>query len=277
MEESTKQIQSVVFDIVTHFDALCRENGLTYFLAYGSLLGGVRHRGFIPWDDDFDVWMPRAEYDRLQKITAQDPDGAYTLFSDPENGDPEQNFQGKFINRALWCDRDSFGHPFTVHPWIDIFILDEYPSKKEKRYLRGVKRASVLFNLCRLRHNENARSKSGGIHKILFKINDIFPVLDWIGEKRFERSFLRSLRRYRSGDRYFCFATVYMKNLDKCTFEKEWFGKMRSGAFEDVELPFPENADAILTKIYHDYMTPPPPEKRILAHQIRNIRETEEN
>ena len=86
---------------------------------------------------------------------------------------------------------------------------------------------------------------------------------------------MNKLTQFKQGDMYFCFATVYMNDLKKCTFNTDWFGAPVQGTFENYNFPFPSNADSVLTTIYNNYMVPPPPEKRIRAHEISNIREIE--
>ena len=132
-----------------------------------------------------------------------------------------------------------------------------------------------MFNLCRLRNVSSIKKRSKGLHKLIYKTNDFLHLLDLFGEKRSERIFLQQLTRYDYGDRLFSFATVYMNNMNKCTFERDWFGEPQYHKFEGRMFPFPDNYDSILTKIYGDYMTPPPPEKRKAPHDITNIRKVE--
>ena len=63
-----KKVWNVELNLVREFDRICKKYGLTYFMSYGTLLGAVRHQGFIPWDDDIDLMMPRPDYDRLKKV-----------------------------------------------------------------------------------------------------------------------------------------------------------------------------------------------------------------
>lgn len=274
-DDETQNNQRVVFDILVNFDTLCRQHNLRYYLAYGTLLGGVRSQGFIPWDDDLDVWMPREDYTRLLEIVERDDHAPYTLSSINVSGAIPLSLQGKYVNKSLICDRIWFGQTVVVHPWIDIFILDVFPHKKAKVFLSKAKIYSVIFNLCRLRNMPQIRKEAKGLHKLIYNTNVVLHQLDLFGEKRSERLFLQQLTRYDDGDRLFSFASVYMNKMNKCTFERDWFGEPQYHNFEGRMFPFPENYDSILTRIYGDYMTPPPPEKRIAPHGITNIRKVE--
>lgn len=75
-----REIQQVELGILRHLDQVCRENGLHFFLSNGTLLGAVKYEGFIPWDDDIDVFMPRCDYDRLMRLSGADS-GPYRLLS----------------------------------------------------------------------------------------------------------------------------------------------------------------------------------------------------
>ena len=103
IDDATQSVQNVVFDILVNFDSLCRQYDLRYYLAYGTLLGGVRSQGFIPWDDDLDVWMPRKDYTRLLEIIGRDDHTPYTLSSVNACGSVPLSLQGKYVNKSLVC------------------------------------------------------------------------------------------------------------------------------------------------------------------------------
>ena len=71
------EIQAIALDILEYIDRICRENQLHYFMSDGTLLGAVRHKGYIPWDDDVDIWMPREDYKKIEEIINQDSNAHY--------------------------------------------------------------------------------------------------------------------------------------------------------------------------------------------------------
>ena len=76
-----QEIQAIALDILEYIDRICRENQLHYFMSDGTLLGAVRHKGYIPWDDDVDIWMPREDYKKIEEIINQDSNAHYRLIN----------------------------------------------------------------------------------------------------------------------------------------------------------------------------------------------------
>ncbi|WP_188399484.1 LicD family protein [Sporomusa sp. GT1] len=132
--EKMKQIWAVQFDLLNTIQAVCERNGLNYFMINGTLLGAVRHKGFIPWDDDIDIAMPRVDYDKLQAIVATELSAPYFLQT-PEN-DPGCFYGGycrlRNSNTTAIALRD-IGHDCNQGIWIDILPLDDCVADPEKR------------------------------------------------------------------------------------------------------------------------------------------------
>lgn len=124
-----RELQLIELDILRVFDTLCKEHGITYYLAYGTLLGAVRHKGFIPWDDDIDVLVPRPDYERLATILKHGtlPGGyGYGSLEDPGYVYPYMKLYYKY---SLVHEK-KFEEAFQETPiWIDIFPIDGLPSR----------------------------------------------------------------------------------------------------------------------------------------------------
>ena len=139
MKELTLQeLKEIEFDMLKMFDAFCKENNIRYFLAYGTLLGAIRYKKFIPWDDDVDVLVPREDYDRLLHLF-QDNE-KYRLYAFEKN----ENYLFPF---AKICDletrKDEFGYESSIELGVDIdvFPLDAWDddfekAKKEAKYIK---------------------------------------------------------------------------------------------------------------------------------------------
>lgn len=125
-------VQAITYDLLTAFDAFCKKHSLRYCLCGGTLLGAVRHGGFIPWDDDIDVVMARPDYDRLISLcTAQEtPFGVDLAFACPENGRFMRPF-ARIYNMKTQVQRKYYDERSGAHVWMDILPIDGLPGDRE--------------------------------------------------------------------------------------------------------------------------------------------------
>lgn len=122
-------IQAIALDLLTAFDALCKRHGLKYYLCGGTLLGAVRHKGFIPWDDDVDVFMARPDYDRLVELCRTEGFGSDTEFACLENGKLPRAFARIYYKKASVQRKyhRALSGPFV---WMDILPVDGLPDDR---------------------------------------------------------------------------------------------------------------------------------------------------
>ena len=268
--EALKKVQAAETELLGVFADICEKNGLRYYLAYGTLIGAVRHQGFIPWDDDIDVMMPRKDYEKFLKVTQSDlpPEVRINHYSRPD-----YNFYGS--NIRMESKKMQFAIPFGDHlqwenVWIDVIPMDGVPSDEKKRE-RLFKR--FLFNTMLLRVAVTARigaqesAPRGKLEKIILFLNTrlhLGKLLTIRGcQKRIDRT--KSRRDYETSEFVHGWVFAYK---GKCFYHREDFGEGKKLPFGGREFSVPENYDRVLRQIYGDYMILPPEEKRVQSHSV---------
>ena len=167
-EYDIRKIQLVELDILKEFDRVCKKNDLTYFLDSGTALGAVRHGGFIPWDDDIDVGMPRKDYDRFLKIAKDELSSVYflqTLETDPKC---PVLFAKIRRNGTTYQENNKVGMKMHMGIWIDIFPFDYISpnTDEQKAVIQKVLRYKNLFMLKKIPHIYSNTGESKLIHTV---------------------------------------------------------------------------------------------------------------
>ncbi len=255
-ELSIEAVRQVQLGILSVFDDLCRSHGLTYYLAYGTLLGAVRHRGYIPWDDDVDVMMPRADYERLPSLFESVPPAHLSLSMTQTRAHWPFPYAKIGEDRTeLW---EPMEDPLALAVNLDVFPVDELPSSK---FGRGVQ--SQVLRLLRwaveLRYIAAERGRDWH-HPLVISLAK--PVLGLLPVETLVSALTRAARRGRgTGDR----VGVRVGSFDWSVPASD-LGTPTELPFEDLNLLVPENSDAVLTAIYGDYRQLPPEAERTSHH-----------
>ena len=243
-----------------YFVQFCKENDLLCYLCGGGAIGTLRHKGFIPWDDDLDFFMPRKDYEKLAQLWPQKADSRYQLSKSNEN----------YVDRNLFITiRDT--QTTCIKPYqqdldiphglaLDVLPLDYYPANGLSRKKQVI--AALVYSLfCA----QTIPEKHGGImkwgsqallalvpsKKLRYKI--------W---KKAEAEMTKYTKEESDGITELCSGPYYMKKkYPISSFEAAlWL------PFEETELPIPIGYDAYLKTAFGDYMTPPPVEKQVGHH-----------
>ena len=263
-DNDLKRLKETEIESLKIFLGICKKHNLKYFLIGGSCLGAIRHGGFIPWDDDIDIGMPRNDYDRFLAFAHSElPEN---LFLQTNISDPEyplcfaklRNSDTTFIETSLKNFKINHG------VYLDIFPLDGIPDNK---YIKK----KQLFKL-RIVNKAKSRYWNGNIKKYTLKskvVNGILKIL------------YRNIHSITKKEEHIMRKYDYSKcNLifnycgawgEKEIAEKEWFGQGKKANFEGLEVIVPVDSDAYLRRLYGDYMTLPPVEKRIGHHYCEII------
>ena len=265
-DEERKALQSCLLSIYRDIKFVCDKYKLTVMLCGGTVLGAVRHKGFIPWDDDLDLMMNRQDYNKLIEVFPQEMGDKY-IISYPNKESSSMTLFLKVIKKntilKYWDDADDYMSGI----YVDVFPIDGAPNNVLLRYLKGclaniLRKISTSVKLYK-RNNESVKLKmnlntfTAIYYRISFIIGAIFSIF---GEKRIDVCFDRLVSS--------CKKAKYMAIP---TGRKSYFGELlpyniffpvSKGVFEGLEVCLPNNTDVYLTNLYGSYMEIPPVEKR---------------
>lgn len=256
-KKQLRDLQLAELQILQDFKELCRTHELTFFITAGTLLGAVRHGGFIPWDDDIDVIMPRADFDRLAMICREKTPAGY-FYQDRVSDPYYPYFFSKLRHAGTIVEEPALLHvPMHKGIYIDIFPLDICPDGElgGRVYFKWVEQLQ-----CAIMAQVNPDFVCGYkkwhmrlLHYLLSKV----PLNCVDGIWNFTRSVLRifcSAGRWSTA----CASHGYPFEV----YDPMWFSSSKEFAFEGVSVPAPCGWQALLHNMYGDYMTLPPEQER---------------
>ncbi|MBR3112635.1 MAG: LicD family protein [Methanobrevibacter sp.] len=256
-DETLKHLQQVQMKILKYFIEVCEENNLTYFIYGGSLLGTIRHKGFIPWDDDIDVIMFREDFEKLNNIFEKSIDSKYSFI----NVLNEETFPYTFGRLLLkntefsewWYDQVNF----KQNIFMDVFILDNIPNSKFKRFIHKWKSFTLnQLTMYALIKFDNISKFKKIIQNIVYYLIKILHISPYSIKKKCVESF--SKYEHENCDEVCDFPAVCQMPV---YYKTDWLPPKRA-QFEDIEVNIPKDYDKILKRTYGDYMALPPEESR---------------
>lgn len=247
--------------MIADFHDLCTRHHIPYFAIGGTLIGAVRHKGFIPWDDDVDVAMLRENYDRFLEIAEEEYSDKYYLCV-PERDNTYNNFIPKFVlkNSRYISKSASSAGILDMGIFIEIFVLENVEPRKMKRQIRQ----SYLANILHFETVSRRRTVNGhGIAKIPKKLIKYFLFflikLLKITPDKTNALYLKITKSEKETGYIAYFGVWIPKNI---VFNKEDLTQTKEVVFENHKICIPHNYDIFLKAYFGDYMKLPPVEER---------------
>ena len=257
-----REIQQMELGIMEYIHETCQKIGVKYFLAYGSLIGAVRHKGFIPWDDDMDICMLREDYEKLQDYLIANPDERYEVMSYKNNLNYVYPFMKVQDNHTYLLEED-VRIDSNMGIYVDIFPVDGYEDDsvfKDKMTRLIKKRQLSCYTFKGITNTKSLlNSLIRYISVIIFYFTNTNKYIRGIDE----------LAQSRKVDDYELVDYLIYKDMNKPVWKREWLNQTITGVFEGKEFMIPKNYHEILTSDYGDYTQLPPVELRFSHHDFQ--------
>ncbi len=253
-----RQLQLTELEILKMFDSFCKTHGLSYSLYAGSLLGAVRHQGFIPWDDDVDVCMSRADYDRFLSLWEKGHPDGYVLQNKDNSRYFDQCFSKIRKDHTTFLEKEWQIGNHHIGIFLDVFPLDRMPNGRFMRKL--FKFRAMKYQLLT---REFVPPKANALVKLVSRI-----ILMSIPKKRREKArqrLLCSLTKYNDNHKLEIVGIDTMWALAR-PFAPDMLNKFTNLPFEGIQVSCFEDWDDHLSRLYGNYMQLPPESERVWKH-----------
>ena len=244
-DETLKHQQQVSMKILKYLIEICEEHKLTYFMYGGTLIGAVRHHGYVPWDDDIDVIMFREDFEKLNKILEKNIDCKFRFMNCLNEKTYHYTWGRLMLKNTLfkewWADQVDY----TPNIYIDIFILDNIPNNKFKRFIHRWKCyfLNMLSSYSSIKYENDSKIKKI-IQQTVYYTMKILHISPYTIRKKCVKSFTQ----YQNED---CeeVCDFPSSGIMPISFKTDWI-PLKKVKFEDIEVNIPNNYDKILKLEY---------------------------
>ena len=259
MKEITnlKELQEIELGILKIIHQFCVEKGIQYYLAYGSLLGAIRHNGFIPWDDDIDIHMKREDYNIFEREFPKWKDGKGIYVAGPHS---KEHYYPRDMLKV--CDdrtilKETLYNRKPIGVFVDVWPLDKLPISGSSVFLHKLRFLRNVLLVSDIDMTSEAYKRLSSKAKIATRLFAL------VNTERLMKKFEKEAQTYDELEDNF----IYFNSLDNMFFyEKTFFDSCQLHSFEDSDFYIPNGYDGILTQKYGDYMKLPPAEKQKPHH-----------
>ena len=260
--ETLRKLQLKELDTLVYFKEFCDKNNLLFYLCGGCCIGSLRTGGFIPWDDDIDILMPRDDYEKLYKLWDNDKQERFKLLRTDE-----KIFTGNIfttiVDTETTCVKANQAHldiPFGI--MMDIFPIDGCPKGKFKRTMQKLNAMIYSLFLAQI-----VPENHGGIMALGSKFLLSIVKSPKAREKKW-RNAERRMSKYKISDCEYITELCEGVHSMQPEYHKEWFASAVYREFEGLQMPIPVGYDPYLKKAFGDYMKLPPEDKQKPHHDM---------
>lgn len=257
-----QEIQQISLQVLKTISRICEEQGFRYTLAFGTLIGAIRHKGYIPWDDDVDILMPRPDYEQFLIYLQNNPIENIDFINWHKSHRCVNGITRVFDNRYRVVE-DIFGD-YGLGVFVDVYPVDGLGNELD--FARSVNSyaidlADIVVDVTRKDTHvwKKAHSSMGRLKQwLIFRYRKL----------KGHRYYLSQLQEYamsRPFEDYKYVGNINWTWLPLC-FEREWFNDLIKVPFEDGEFCIVKEYDSMLRQQYGDYMQLPPEDKRVYHH-----------
>ncbi len=255
--------QEKLLEVYRSFQELCKIHDIHYYAYGGTLIGAIRHHGFIPWDDDIDVLMKRPDYEKFCSLRGK-VDGHYDIMTEDEDNYWLLSLAKYYdTNTTLW-EVEHF--PCLTGAYIDVFVLEECDYENALKLRKEYDKWSYCLTYSMMRHTWHQfwdLVRHGSVKSLIHLVIETCYYRP--RQSFFRRKFDDVVKEIRNqkGDRLVSYDGMYK---EREIYKKEWFESSSSMPFETLTIPVPNGYHEILTQVFGNYMQLPPEEKRVSHH-----------
>lgn len=266
-DEVTPKLQKIQKEIYLDFQELCKKHDIPFFVSGGTAIGTIRHKGFIPWDDDIDVCMLRNDYNKAIYYIRKELSDKYTVYDCKSKDGYVMAFSRLCRNGTKMQEDADTDSNFTTGIFIDMFAYDKTTSDSRlfKRQIRRtwlIARLIVLSKYKRPKFPNNLKGIKLKIARIICVfIHYILKILH-LNKKVLYKMYLKEATKY-NDSQYELYTDFSYSHPEKVLCTYDMIFPLKEMPFEDITVQMLNNADKYLTSQYGDYMKIPPIEKRI--------------
>ena len=253
---TNKELKKCMLDILEYIDGVCRKHKIKYSLYYGSLIGAIRHKGIIPWDDDIDLIMLNKEYEKLVKVLKKEK-GRYQFVDHSTNSSYVLTF-GKVVDTKTFIKQDNIDEGNMNGVYVDIFSFNNIPDKPSKFYYYRL----LFYQLLLYSYVETGVDKKDKLYIVKKVRNFVARIL---GKEFLYKKYDNLCKKYNDKKRDCLMSNwpEYQRPINEEICYRKNYKDYMDVDFDGIKAMIIKNYDEVLKAYYGDYMTPPPKDKQV--------------